>query len=183
MSSGMPSMTALLGMLALAGYQNRDKISEILRGGTPASSPQPGAGTQPAPLGGLLGNLSGMSGGAVGSLLSGGLGELIEKFKQNGQGDIAQSWVSNAPNKEISPPELKQAIGPDVLATLEQQTGLSQQNYSQGFHENCQVRLISTHLMANCPFIICKKELTHGHPMDHYHRLHCWSHSEVHYAG
>jgi uncharacterized protein YidB (DUF937 family) len=126
MSSGMPSMTALLGMLALAGYQNRDKISEILRGGTPASSPQPGAGTQPAPLGGLLGNLSGMSGGAVGSLLSGGLGELIEKFKQNGQGDIAQSWVSNGPNKEISPPELKQAIGPDVLATLEQQTGLSQ---------------------------------------------------------
>jgi uncharacterized protein YidB (DUF937 family) len=126
MSSGMPSMTALLGMLALAGYQNRDKISEILRGATPASSPQPGAGTQPAPLGGLLGTLSGMSGGAVGSLLSGGLGELIEKFKQNGQGDIAQSWVSNGPNKEISPPELKQAIGPDVLATLEQQTGLSQ---------------------------------------------------------
>jgi hypothetical protein len=32
MSSGMASMTALLGMLALAGYQNRDKISEMLRG-------------------------------------------------------------------------------------------------------------------------------------------------------
>jgi uncharacterized protein YidB (DUF937 family) len=126
MSNGMPSMTALLGMLALAGYQNRDKISEMLRGGTPASSPQPGAGTRPAPLGGLLGNLSGMSGGAVGSLLSGGLGELLEKFKQNGHGDTAQSWVSNGPNKEISPPELKQAIGPDVLAALEQQTGLSQ---------------------------------------------------------
>lgn len=31
MTSGMPSMTALLGMLALAGYQNRDKISEMLR--------------------------------------------------------------------------------------------------------------------------------------------------------
>jgi hypothetical protein len=27
MSSGMPSMTALLGMLALAGYQNRDKLT------------------------------------------------------------------------------------------------------------------------------------------------------------
>jgi hypothetical protein len=33
MSNGMPSMTALLGLLALAGYQNRDKISEMLKGG------------------------------------------------------------------------------------------------------------------------------------------------------
>jgi uncharacterized protein YidB (DUF937 family) len=32
MTNRMPSMTALLGMLALAGYQNRDKISEMLRG-------------------------------------------------------------------------------------------------------------------------------------------------------
>lgn len=27
---GFPSMTALLGLLAVAGYQNRDKISEML---------------------------------------------------------------------------------------------------------------------------------------------------------
>ena len=127
MSNGMPSMTALLGMLALAGYQNRDKISDMLRGAT-ASTAQPGARGQQPPLGGLLGNLGGMLGGAgVGGLLSGGLGELLEKFKQNGHGDTAQSWVNNGPNKQISPPELKQAIGPDVLATLEQQTGLSQQ--------------------------------------------------------
>jgi hypothetical protein len=26
----MPSMTALLGMLAMAGYQNRDKLAEML---------------------------------------------------------------------------------------------------------------------------------------------------------
>jgi uncharacterized protein YidB (DUF937 family) len=127
MSSGMPSMTALLGMLALAGYQNRDKISDMLKGAT-ASTAQPDAGGQQPPLGGLLGNLSGMLGGAgAGGLLTGGLGELLEKFKQNGHGDIAQSWVNNGPNTEISPPELKQAIGPDVLAALEQQTGLSQQ--------------------------------------------------------
>jgi uncharacterized protein YidB (DUF937 family) len=127
MSSGMPSMTALLGMLALAGYQNRDKISDMLRGAA-ASTAQPDAGGQQPPLDGLLGNLSGMLGGAgAGGLLTGGLGELLEKFKQNGHGDTAQSWVNNGPNKEISPPELKQAIGPDVLAALEQQTGLSQQ--------------------------------------------------------
>ena len=31
MSRGYPSLTALLGLLAIAGYQNRDKIAELLR--------------------------------------------------------------------------------------------------------------------------------------------------------
>ncbi len=61
MSSGMPSMTALLGMVALAGFQNRDKIAEMLKG-TGTSSPNTGA--DQSGLGGLLGSLSGMFGGA-----------------------------------------------------------------------------------------------------------------------
>ena len=40
MSRGMPSMTALLGLLALAGYQNRDKLGELLKGaGSNTGSP------------------------------------------------------------------------------------------------------------------------------------------------
>ena len=125
MSRGMPSLTALLGLLAIAGYQNRDKLAEMLKGAG-AGSPN-AAGTQQPP-GGLLGNLTGMLGGAgVGGLLNGGIGELLEKFNQNGQGEVAQSWVNSGPNKEISPPQLKQAIGIDVLKKLEQQTGLSQE--------------------------------------------------------
>jgi uncharacterized protein YidB (DUF937 family) len=124
MGRGMPSMTALLGLLAIAGYQNRDKLAELLKGG--GGQPNTGGGQQP--LGGLLGNLSGMLGGAgVGGLLNGGIGELLESFKQNGQGDKAESWINQGPNKDVSPPELKQAIGSDVLAQLEQQTGLSQE--------------------------------------------------------
>lgn len=123
MSSGMPSMTALLGMLALAGYQNRDKLSELLNG----SSNNAGSGGQ-SPLGGLLGNIGGLlGGGGSGGFLNGGLSELVERFKQNGHGDTAQSWIDNGPNKQVSPPDLKQAIGPDVLAALEKQTGLSQE--------------------------------------------------------
>jgi uncharacterized protein YidB (DUF937 family) len=126
-------MTALLGMLAIAGFQNRDKITEMLTGaGT--SGPNTGAGQ--SGLGGLLGSLGGLLGGAgstgggtggAGSLLNNGLNELLDSFKQNGQGDTAQSWIEPGPNKEISPPQLKQAIGSDVLALLEQKTGLSQQ--------------------------------------------------------
>ena len=123
MASKLPSMTALLGLLAVAGYQNRAKLSEMFEGLGKPGSGAPGAG---AGSGGLLGNLGSMLGGAgTGGLLSGGLGQLLERFRQNGHGDTAQSWISQGPNKEIAPPQLEQAIGDDVLETLTQQTGLT----------------------------------------------------------
>lgn len=123
MSRGFPSMTALLGLLAVAGYQNRDKIGELLGGLAGGKGPAaPGGQTD---LGGLLGKLSGSLGGAgAGGLLSGGLNELVNRFQQNGFGDKAESWVATGPNKPVSPPELEQAIGPDVLADLVAKTGL-----------------------------------------------------------
>ena len=128
MSRGMPSMVALLGLLAVAGYQNRDKIAEML-GGAKQGAGGPGApnasgGTD----GGVLGKLGGLLGGAsAGSVLSGGLGELVERFKQNGQGQAADSWVGKGPNQPIGPTQLEQAIGPDVLNSLSQHTGLSRE--------------------------------------------------------
>jgi len=127
MSRGLPSMTALLGLLALAGYQNRDKLAELLKS-TGGGQPDPKTGGQQGPLQDLLGSLGGTAGGGgVGGLLGGGLGQLLDVFKQNGQGEAAESWINKGPNKELPPPQLKQAIGADVLAALEQQTGLSQE--------------------------------------------------------
>lgn len=116
MSRGFPSMTALLGLLAIAGYQNRDKIAEVISGlgkGKPAA---PG-------LGGLLGNLGA---GGPGGLLNGGLKELVDRFTANGQGEAVNSWVGKGANKDLQGDQLKTAIGPDVLEALSQQTGLSQ---------------------------------------------------------
>jgi len=140
MSRGFPSMTALLGLLAVAGYQNRDKIAEMLGGLTNPQGGQGNAGQQPqgglgnmGSLGGGLGGLGGLLGGLAGQgqgsggFLNGGLGELLESFKQNGQGDVADSWIGTGPNKEVAPPQLEQAIGSDVLDTLTQQTGLSRE--------------------------------------------------------
>jgi len=121
-------MTALLGLLAVAGYQNRDKIKEMLGGLTQSPSGQTGRGSQGSQGGGALGNLGGLlSGASVGSVLSGGLRDLIERFKQNGQGTAADSWVKTGPNQPLGPEQLQQAIGPEVLNTLSQQTGLSRE--------------------------------------------------------
>jgi uncharacterized protein YidB (DUF937 family) len=117
MDRKLPSMTALLGLLAIAGYQNRDKIAEVLRGdGTPGSG------------GGLLGKLGGMFEGATsGSVVSGGVGELVDKFKETGHGEVADSWVGTGPNKPLAPGQLEKALGTDVLDTLAARTGLSKQ--------------------------------------------------------
>jgi len=118
-------MTALLGLLAIAGYQNRDKLAEMIGGAFPKSA----AGSTPGgPQSGVGGVLEGVKGTSVGGLLGGGLGELLDRFKQAGQGDVAESWVGHGPNKEVAPPQLERAIGPDVLASLSQQTGLSRED-------------------------------------------------------
>jgi len=129
-------MTALLGLLAIAGYQNRDKIAEMLRGlGQNNQTGQPGReqqGQGQGGLGGLLGQLGGSLGGVgAGGLLSGGLGELLDRFKQSGNGDPADSWVKTGPNKPCTEAHLEQALGPEVLDTLSRQTGLSREELLQ----------------------------------------------------
>lgn len=81
MARATPSLTALLGLLAVAGYQNRDKIAEMLRGAT--SDPKaPGAGGGTGSLGGLLTGAAGA--GGAGGLLTNGLGDLLDRFNAAG---------------------------------------------------------------------------------------------------
>ena len=127
MSRGMPSMVALLGLLAVAGYQNRDKIAEVMGGRhqEPDARPDP---NEPPSQGGLLGKLGGLLGGAgAGSVLSGGLRDLVDRFKQTGHGPAADSWVSTGPNQQLRTDQLEQAIGPEALNALLKQTGLSRE--------------------------------------------------------
>ena len=124
MSRGFPSMTALLGLLAVAGYQNRDKIAEMLSG---LGKSAPGAAGQSG-IAGLFDQLKTSLGGAgAGGVLSGGLSELMDRFKQSGHGDTAEFWVKTGPNKPCSAAQLEQAIGPEVMDTLSKQTGLSRE--------------------------------------------------------
>ena len=128
MSRGTPSMVALLGLLAVAGYQNRDKLAAMLGGRNQESGREPGTLKEQGAEGGVLGNLGGLLGGAsAGSVLSGGLRDLVERFKQSGRAEAANSWVKTGPNQPIGSDHLEQAIGPEVLGELSERTGLSRE--------------------------------------------------------
>jgi uncharacterized protein YidB (DUF937 family) len=81
-------------------------------------------------LGGTLGGL--LAGGAAGSVLSGGLGGLLKQFQDNGQGQVANSWVGTGPNQDISESDLAKSIGSNDIDALAQHTGLSRQELLAG---------------------------------------------------
>jgi len=129
-------MTALLALLAFAGYQNRDKIAEMLRGmqRSQGTSPEVSQGGTGSALPGSLGDA--LSGKSIGDLLSGGLGDLIDAFTNKGHRDLAESWVGRGPNKQIAPPDLEKAIGADILENLFKLTGLSREEVLSRLSKN-----------------------------------------------
>lgn len=122
MARGMPSMVALLGLLAVAGYQNRDKLGGLLDGlGRQSQDPN-----NPTRSSGALDSiLSGLGGAGAGSVLSGGLGDLVDRFRQAGRGEKADSWVREGNNAPVDATDLEEVLGEDTIAELTQKTGLS----------------------------------------------------------
>ena len=134
MSKGYPSMTALLGLLAVAGFQNRDKLADLFKSHAPHSTDAThppavptatGTSSGSSTLGNLASLLGGVSAGGAGGLIASGLGELIDHFTKGGHGEAANSWINHGPNRDIPEEELARAIGPETLDHLTQQTGLS----------------------------------------------------------
>jgi uncharacterized protein YidB (DUF937 family) len=65
-----------------------------------------------------------LAGGAAGSVVSGGLNELLKRLQQNGLGDAGQSWVGHGPNQPVTPDSLEKAAGADTLDALARETGM-----------------------------------------------------------
>src|SRR5215469_5849242 len=96
---GKPLMLALGALLA----------SGVLFGGkgqTASASAQPTTDTSDA--GGVLG----------------GLGGLLNKLEQGGLGDQTKSWIGSGQNQPVSPGQLGSALGPNIIKTLSQMTGV-----------------------------------------------------------
>jgi uncharacterized protein YidB (DUF937 family) len=111
---GKPLMLAL-GALLASGVLTRGLGS----GQTASTGQTADTGSQPATdtndAGGLLG----------------GLGGLLNKLQQGGLGNQTNSWVGSGQNQPVSPGQLVQALGPNVIKTLSQMTGLSEDDLTK----------------------------------------------------
>jgi uncharacterized protein YidB (DUF937 family) len=104
-----------------------------LSGGAPKASRTRTSGGLNDLLKGGLGGL--LAGGAAGSILSGGLNDLLKGFQQNGLGDVADSWVSKGPNKDISAGDLAKSIGVKDIDMIAKQTGLTRDELLSGLSQ------------------------------------------------
>jgi len=100
-----PVMVGLMGLLAYRTLKGKGRLADML--GTGDSGAARGAG-------------GALSGGG----LAGGLKDLVDRFREGGQEEKVQSWVSKGPNKPIDPNELEQSLGEERIEWLVEQTGL-----------------------------------------------------------
>jgi uncharacterized protein YidB (DUF937 family) len=139
-SGGMSPMTmAILGLLAYKAVKSFTSQPGAAPA-KPATPAAPGSSQSAGSSGGLgdvlkngLGGL--LAGGAAGSVLTGGLNDLLKQFQQSGQGDVAKTWVGTGPNKAISSDDLAKALGGDQISTLMAHTGLSRQDLLAGLSQ------------------------------------------------
>jgi uncharacterized protein YidB (DUF937 family) len=55
-----------------------------------------------------------------------GLGGLLDRFRQSGQGKTIDSWIGTGPNEPVSPGQLGNTLGPNILKTLAERSGMSE---------------------------------------------------------
>jgi uncharacterized protein YidB (DUF937 family) len=79
--------------------------------------------------------LDGLLGGAVGAEMvtvvngliekHGGVSGIIAQLEQQGLGGTVRSWVGTGPNQAISPDQVHQAFGSDIVKQLAAKAGMS----------------------------------------------------------
>jgi uncharacterized protein YidB (DUF937 family) len=88
-----------------------------------------------------MGMFDGLLGGIVGaSMVSvvsgvlekhGGVQGVVNEFEKNGLGATVQSWVGTGPNQSISPADVHQVLGADLLQQLSAKSGLPVQDLAE----------------------------------------------------
>jgi uncharacterized protein YidB (DUF937 family) len=56
-----------------------------------------------------------------------GLGGLLDRFRQSGQANTIDSWIGTGRNEPVSPGQLGNALGPNILKTLAERSGMSEE--------------------------------------------------------
>ena len=82
-------------------------------------------------LDGLLGGVVGAEMATVVSSLiqqHGGVQGVVSQLESQGLGGVAKSWISNAPNQPISPAQVHQVFGSDMISQLAAKAGMTPQD-------------------------------------------------------
>lgn len=87
------------------------------------SADQTGQAQSPAPAPSPSGTTTSADGG-----LLGGLGGLLDRLKDAGHGNTADSWVGTGQNRPIQANDLGNALGPPVIREIAQRAGMSEQD-------------------------------------------------------
>ena len=146
MSRGFPSMTALLGLLAIAGYQNRDKIAEMLGGLGKSKSGVAGE----SGLGGLLGQLKSSLGGAgAGGVLSGGLANSSTASRRAARAKPRNPGSKRVPTNRARRPSSSRPLGPRCWTPCQNKQDCRGTSCSRGCRANFPTQSINTRRMAD----------------------------------
>lgn len=87
-----------VAVLGVLAYANREKLGKLLR----------------SDMGGPDSKL-------------GGVGELLDRFRNTGRKEEVDSWINQGPNRPLQRQHVEEAIDADTIETLSQQTGLSRE--------------------------------------------------------
>jgi len=103
-----------------------------LIGGVLGQSQGPGAPS--SGMGQVLTQL--LAGQSYGQNQGGGLGGLVDRFRQAGLGHVADSWVSTGPNQPVSPQQLRRVFGDEQVETMAQQSGMPADSFLSQLSEH-----------------------------------------------
>ncbi len=145
-----PLLRLILGGLfakAMRGQARRGPFGGSASGGMEAR----GGGDLGDALGGMIGRglpANGRIGSNRGMLMAvllplamqwvqrnGGIGAVLERFKQKGYGRQAKSWVSTRNNEVLDAEAVNNVVGRDELSRLSAQLGVREQDVVAGFAE------------------------------------------------
>lgn len=89
----------------------------------------------------VLGKLGGEQGGITQVAMdlfnqNGGLNGILEKFKENGLGETAASWVGNGENLSISAEQISSVLGNGAIADMAAKFGINPETLSAQIAEH-----------------------------------------------
>lgn len=124
-----PLTLALLGTLAYRTMKGKGRLADLLGTSRPAQ-PQPGTAASQSAEAGNPGDLLSPT------ALSEGLSRLVNRFRTNGHGAEAESWVGKGANQPIAPTALEEGLGEERISWLMEQTGMSRAELLEGLSKS-----------------------------------------------